>query len=61
MIPNTVEGVTLMRRRDEAQTLDYGVGCLWGFKARDSSHFVSFSNELGAPEDRGVAVAGAKN
>jgi hypothetical protein len=25
MLPNTVEGVGLMRRRDEAQTLDYGV------------------------------------
>ncbi len=60
MIPNAVEGVALMRRRDEAQTFDYGVGYLWGFKARDSSHFVSFSSELGVPEDRGVAVAGAK-
>jgi hypothetical protein len=60
MIPNTVEGVALMRRRDEAQTFDYGAGYLWGFKARDSSHFLSFSNELGVPEDRGVIVAGAK-
>jgi hypothetical protein len=60
MIPNTVEGVALMRRRDEAQTFDYGAGYLWGFKARDSSHFLSFSNELGVSEDRGVIVAGAK-
>jgi hypothetical protein len=60
MIPNAVEGVALMRRRDEAQTLDYGFGYLWGFKARDSSYFVPFSEELGVEEDRGVAVAGAK-
>lgn len=60
MLPNAVEGVALMRRRDEAQTLDYGFGYLWGFKARDSSRFVSFAEELGASEDRGVAVAGAK-
>lgn len=60
MIPNAVEGVALMRRRDEAQTLDYGFGYLWGFKARDSSYFVPFSEELGVEENRGVAVAGAK-
>lgn len=60
MIPNAVEGVALMRRREEAQTFDYGFGYLWGFKARDSSRFVSFSQELGVAEDRGVAVAGAK-
>jgi outer membrane OprD family porin len=60
MIPNTVEGVGLVRRRDEAQTLDYGVAYLWGFKARDSSYFVPFSEALGATEDRGVVVAGAK-
>ncbi len=60
MIPNTVEGVALVRRRDEAQTLDYGFGYLWGFKARDSSYFVPFSQELGVTQDRGVLVAGAK-
>jgi len=60
MLPNTVEGVALVRRRDEAQTLDYGVAYLWGFKARDSSSFVPFSEELGVTEDRGVAVAGFK-
>ena len=60
MIPNTVEGVELVRRRDEAQTLDYGVAYLWGFKARDSSYFVPFSDALGVTEDRGVVVAGAK-
>lgn len=60
MIPNAVEGVALMRRRDEAQTFDYGFGYLWGFKARDSSYFVPFSQELGVEEDRGVAIAGAK-
>jgi hypothetical protein len=49
-----------MRRRDEAQTFDYGFGYLWGFKARDSSYFVPFSQGLGVEEDRGVAVAGAK-
>ena len=47
MLPNTVEGAVLTRRRDEAQTFDYGVGYLWGFKARDSSYFVPFSEELG--------------
>jgi len=60
MIPNAVEGVALMREQDEAQVLDYGVGYLWGFKARDSSEFVPFSEELGVSADRGVAVAGAK-
>ena len=60
MIPNTVEGVALMRRRDEAQTFDYGFGYLWGFKARDTSYFVPFSEPLGVTEDRGVVVAGAK-
>lgn len=60
MLPNAVEGVALMRRRDESETLDYGFGYLWGFKARDSSYFVPFSEELGVEEDRGVAVAGAK-
>jgi hypothetical protein len=54
MLPNTVEGAVLTRRRDEAQTFDYGVGYLWGFKARDSSYFQSFSNELGVEQDRGV-------
>jgi hypothetical protein len=60
MIPNTVEGVALVRRRDEAQVFDYGVAYLWGFKARDQSYFVPFSEALGVTEDRGVAVAGAK-
>jgi hypothetical protein len=60
MLPNTVEGAVLMRRRDEAQTLDYGIGYLWGFKARDSSYFRSFSNELGVAEDRGVLAGGFK-
>ncbi len=60
MIPNTVEGAVLTRRRDKAETLDYGVGYLWGFKARNSSYFVPFSEELGLPEDRGVLVAGVK-
>ena len=36
MLPNAVEGAVLMRRRDEAETFDYGIGYLWGFKARDS-------------------------
>jgi len=49
-----------MRRRDEAQTLDYGVAYLWGFKARDQSYFVPFSQALGVTEDRGVIVAGTK-
>ncbi len=60
MLPNAVEGAVLMRRRDEAQTFDYGFGYLWGFKARDSSHFVPFSQELGVEEDRGVIAGGAK-
>ena len=60
MLPNTVEGTVLMRRRDEAETFDYGIGYLWGFKARDSSHFVPFSEELGVAEDRGVLAGGAK-
>ncbi len=60
MIPNAVEGAVLTRRREKAKTFDYGAGYLWGFKARDSSRFVSFSEELGLPEDRGVFVAGAK-
>jgi outer membrane porin, OprD family len=60
MIPNTVEGVVLTRPTDKADAFDYGVGYLWGFKARDSSYFVPFSNELGVTEDRGVAVAGFK-
>ncbi len=61
MIPNTVEGAVLTRRRDEAETFDYGVGYLWGFKARDSSYFVPFSDELGVEDrDRGVSVAGFK-
>ena len=60
MIPNTVEGAVRTRRRDEAQTFDYGVGYLWGFKARDSSYFVPFSQELGVTEDRGVLATGAK-
>jgi len=60
MIPNTVEGAVLERRRDKAETLDYGVGYLWGFKARDSSYFVPFSQELGLSEDRGLLVAGFK-
>jgi hypothetical protein len=60
MLPNTVEGAVLTRRRDEAQTFDYGVGYLWGFKARDSSYFQAFSNELGVVEDRGVLAGGVK-
>lgn len=60
MLPNTVEGAVITRRRDEAQTLDYGVGYLWGFKARDSSYFVPFSEELGVEEDRGVLAGGFK-
>ena len=60
MLPNAVEGAVITRRRDEAKTLDYGVGYLWGFKARDSSHFLPFSEELGVTEDRGVLAAGAK-
>jgi hypothetical protein len=60
MLPNAVEGVALMRRRDEAETLDYGFGYLWGFKSRDSSYFVPFTEELGVEQDRAVAVAGAK-
>jgi hypothetical protein len=60
MLPNTVEGAVLTRRRDEAQTFDYGVGYLWGFKARDSSYFQSFSNELGVEQDRGVLAGGFK-
>ena len=35
MIPNTVEGVVLTRPTDKAEAFDYGVGYLWGFKARD--------------------------
>jgi len=60
MIPNAFEGVALMREADEAQTFDYGFGYLWGFKARDSSRFVPFSEALGVSEDRGIAVGGAK-
>ncbi len=60
MIPNTVEGAVVTRRRDKAERFDYGVGYLWGFKARDSSTFVPFSEVLGLEEDRGVLVAGAK-
>jgi hypothetical protein len=60
MLPNTVEGAVLTRRREDATTLDYGAGYLWGFKARDSSHFEPFSEELGVTEDRGVLAAGAK-
>jgi hypothetical protein len=60
MLPNTVEGTVLMRRRDEAETFDYGIGYLWGFKARDSSYFVPFSETLGVTEDRGVLAGGAK-
>lgn len=60
MIPNTVEGVVLTRQRDAHSWLDYGVGYLWGFKARDSSYFVSFSNELGIPEDRDMLFGGLK-
>ena len=60
MLPNTVEGAVITRRRDEAQIFDYGVGYLWGFKARDSSYFVPFSNELGVEEDRGVLAGGFK-
>jgi len=60
MIPNTFEGAVIERRRDRTGKLDYGAGYLWGFKARDSSRFVSFSEELGLVEDRGLLVAGAK-
>lgn len=60
MIPNSFEGAVLMRERDEAKTLDYGVGYLWGFKARDSSTFVPFSQEFGLSEDRGMLLAGFK-
>ncbi|CAN1722552.1 protein of unknown function [Hyphomicrobium sp. 1Nfss2.1] len=60
MIPNAFEGVALMRERGETQTYDYGLVYLWGFKARDSSRFVPFSEALGANEDRGIAVGGAK-
>jgi hypothetical protein len=60
MLPNAVEGAILERRRDEAQVLDYGIGYLWGFKARDSSYFVPFSQELGLPEDRGIYFGGVK-
>jgi len=60
MLPNAFEGVALMRERDETQTYDYGFGYLWGFKARDSSRFVPFSEALGVSEDRGIAVGGAK-
>ncbi|NSL70533.1 OprD family outer membrane porin [Hyphomicrobium sulfonivorans] len=60
MIPNTVEGVVLTRQRDKSSWLDYGGGYLWGFKARDSSYFVSFSNELGIHEDRGMLFGGLK-
>ncbi|MDH4980784.1 OprD family outer membrane porin [Hyphomicrobium sp. D-2] len=60
IIPNSFEGITLLRSRDEAQIFDYGFAYLWGFKARDSSHFNSFSEALGVAEDRGVFLGGAK-
>lgn len=60
MIPNSFEGAVLMREQDKAKTLDYGVGYLWGFKARDSSRFVPFSEALGLSEDRGIALGGFK-
>lgn len=60
MLPNTFEGAALVRQRAEAGAFDYGVGYLWGFKARDSSCFVPFSQALGLPEDRGILLAGAK-
>ena len=60
MLPNTFEGAALVRQRAEAGAFDYGVGYLWGFKARDSSRFVPFSQALGLPEDRGILLAGAK-
>lgn len=60
MIPNTVEGAALERRRDRVETIDYGIGYFWGFKARDSSYFVPFSEELGLAEDRGMLVGGVK-
>jgi hypothetical protein len=60
MLPNTVEGAIVTRRPEDAKTFDYGVGYLWGFKARDSSYFVPFSEELGVSEDRGVLASGAK-
>jgi hypothetical protein len=60
MLPNTVEGAVITRRRDDAQTFDYGAGYLWGFKARDSSYFVPFSDELGVAQDRGVLAGGFK-
>jgi len=60
MIPNSFEGVALMRERDETQKFDYGAAYLWGFKARDSSHFEPFSHAYGVEQDRGIFVAGAK-
>lgn len=60
MIPNAFEGVVIERRRDQAQQIDYGIGYLWGFKGRDSSRFVPFSEELGLSEDRGMLLGGFK-
>ena len=61
MLPNTVEGAVITRRRDEAQTFDYGVGYLWGFKARDSSATSCRSPTSSAStQDRGVLAGGVK-
>jgi len=60
MIPNSVEGLVITRTLDEHHWLNYSLGYFWNFKARDSSYFVPFSEELGVEEDRGVLLTGTK-
>lgn len=61
MIPNAFEGIVITPRRDDVDWFDYSLGYFSQFKARDSSYFVPFSDELGVKDDdRGVLMTGIK-
>ncbi|MCP4781698.1 MAG: OprD family porin [Hyphomicrobium sp.] len=60
MVPITFEGVVLRPRHDMVETIDYMTGYLWRYKPRQSSVFESFSEGLGAEQDRGLLINGVK-
>ena len=62
MTPNTYEAIVLQGKAklgNDGATLKYGAGYFDGIKERNSSDFVSMSEDMGADVDRGVFSAGA--
>jgi len=59
MSPNTVEGVSLIRRHER---LAYSIGHLLQIKRRNDDHFVSFSEVAGVPgaSSNGLSFAGLR-